>query len=1431
MSHKHPATRTLALAFSVLVVIATSIPALSQTAPSEGYDPLRQITAQLVKANLLIVQDVTGSMAYDIYSYTAPNGQHAHGRLNWETLNKSWGSASNGTVRFLAKRVSTNASLDVTVSNIVGVGNPGIYTWTYPGSTGPQFQHQPTGGTPIVYATSLPVLVYESGQYRLAYKCEATGTWTEGGKVPWSKTVGWYYNTRFNFNKCSTGWARGLYFTNPSRIMTVKNALGNSVYIGSDYTPPAVPSGGVPFDRWANATWNAGWSTWVSKGSTPAGPIITYTEAYKTMGADPASRSYKFEIEPGYELSDNKSPYDPTFKAGLTTPKNASTKVNWISDPNEPFPAFHTAAAPYNDMNGDPVRSPGLKSDGTTEIPAGNWSLGWPTDTAKYGTVTVRPPSDIIGKNASRVNFGLMTFSSSWKTGTFPYLFPIDVNDTNNVERLQAFLAAREDPNGTAVYSKVPVEAFPISSTYETKRLGLSVTGGTNTKVALEFAKTIIQATFDGGDLADNNNTWKLPADPKKTCQRTYGVILVTDGMSNTSNPNGGAWVDPSVDDNTDNTQRVSVDTSRSESNCPDKWSDYAAQKAHDIFSLELNKGGGVPVEKRYIYPRTWAIGISPLVGPCELDMIAYMGRTDASSPSGDAGFGGYHATRNPWLPKDTFSSTTGRYTFGGVATNPIDASAGTYDGPTGDRVWAPFASLQRPSVAGYPGTYTGTSSWTSNYGGKPYWQHYRGTYKAPGDLPGAWEAYLPAPDLQQPAVSGEKRKPHGHNAYFANNAQALSDAFAAIVNATATGDYATNAPVSGMSATAAEADIVFLPSTGFPNWRGHLYAFDTKKKPTASDYQKWDAGELLTLTESSARKIFTWNPADNSLVEVNIGNLTEAPLKSVAGMTPEVIDFIRGNDGAGNPRTWRLGPMVNSAPAIVARPGVWTQNTVVDHKPFQVAASSRDSLLWVGSNDGMLHAFRSKDGVEQIAIIPPSLLWKQVTLYNNFLEDPTFPSGQPPDVLDHVYGVSNSFRFGDVYFPSGSPAGYRTVGIVTLGAGGTELFAMDVTSVPKPDAASYPTSPVSILWAKTTGASSTGTTLQHLAQTYSIPAMAPVSSNTWRLVGGSGYNPDNKRENQGKSSFIDPRAYVLDPVDGTAKQTFSLSPLTTPAPFVGSQAFADAVLFDPKAKAYQDDNVALMGLQADLNGQIWFLYSDPASSASFNKAEVGIDVSTDILPQQSQPIYFNPAASGYGTGVTAGCVAYAFGSGALYERSTRITGSGIGTHPSFVPRLYLATGSKSSYYSKLPAANISPKVIAGSWTVKREDGSTRTVTFGKRTQMTGAPFMLVPKSGKGTSTALYLLYDPDEGCNGFSYVAIAEFEGSSSCTPTNVSWSAYEAGVGAASGFTIAGDKVLVSKSGIGEGERAGLYIPPNISAAIGGTAVPKIRWWKELK
>lgn len=1410
---------------------------------SEGYDPMRQITAQLVKANLLIVQDRTGSMQGDKFGYDIGDADgvttdgpdvspdNVTGRMFWERVlpnsTSTSSGGSTGAVPFAMVRTSNGASSATpNWGNIRGVGSPGIFYVRYDEATStatilntairefsfsfpwvsPTFPNYNNANN-TVRAVTMPLL---DSSNRLVYTCKPTGTWststgTPGTRLPWNTgstpaaAEYFQYNNQFDLTQCAMSiWQ--LRFDLPSRIANVKNALGNSVYLQEGYTPPPVTSAGKPVSRWPAPT------SWLySTTNFPSGnPWAWFNDATSTSllgkrayyqeGVNRPLNPNIFDFMIGYlfGLENNALRYDPT-PASAARNRVVATPT-WVKDPGRPFKAFYANGdvdLPVpNDENGDPV----LPAIPTRPLPASPpagrlakvWGIGMPRP--GFGTVgPFRKPQDVVGVNAERINFGLLAYSSD---GYYLHV-PIDTTDGNNVARFQAVMSLyRTSAETSNVSYTVPRRAVPVDPGSTESVSGLTAGGGTPTRTALQKAQGILPLVFDGGSVGDlslyvppsgsspDSFTWSQ-ADPKKLCNRPYGVVLVTDGHSNNSNPNSKNWIKPC---SSDPAQPNYGDTCTGSDDCPMNWASYAAQPANDIWVNGLTPGGGLPV----IRPRTWAIGISPTVGPCELSFIAYMGRTDASSPAGDAGFSGYDATKNPYLPDPAKP----------VDANPVGSSAaGTYDGPTGQRMWAKNTSK---------------------------------VYRAPSDVPAPWWGTDPA---AYPEVTG-----HGYNAFFATDAKALGEAFTTIVNATATGDYATNAPVSGMSAGAAE--MVYLPSTGFPSWEGHLYAFNTKKKPTEDGYLfpdwnggtcptcKGDAGAVLNATDASTRKIFTWDPSNgNALVELTAANL--ATIKAIAGttaFTSAVLDFVRGNDGAGNPRTWRLGPMINSAPAIVGPPGSWLQSTTVDHKSFQSANSGRDALLWVGSNHGMMHAFRIKDGVEQIALLPPGLLARQIDLYENFTNDkrsPKNPSGQPVGTADHIYGVANSFRFGDVY----NGTEFRTVGILTLGPGGTGIAAVDVTKVPRPDAKDYPSDPVSILWTKVPGTSTGSGQLPELKETWSIPAMAAASSSKWRLFAGSGFNPGNTRTAQTTSTgFIAPRAYVLDPASGAHLQTFSLTSKSSPSPYVGNQAFADAVFFDPRAKVYQDDNIAKMGLQADLNGQIWFIY-DSAGNLSYSSAKVGIDVSTT----QSQPIYYNPAASGYGA-TDAGCVAYAFGSGTLYERSDLVTGSLVGTAGNFIPRLYVATAKKDEMTNKLAAGNITGRAIGGDWNLS--DGDRVTVkTLGPRTQLTAPPFMLVPKSGTGSITALFLLYDPDDGCNGSSYVVKVDFEGSSSCTPQNATYTAYSAGVGAASGFTIAGDKVLVSKSGIGQGQRASLYEPPDIAASIGSSMTPRVRWWRELK
>lgn len=1207
-----------------------ALPCLAQT-QTEGYDPLRQITAQLMKANLLILQDITGSMAWfpDSSSPTPTKGDDSRGNLFWNT-----GNGYN--------QIKNHTFGSVFVPNVTK-----------------------EGAQDDTSATS---------------RCSS------------SPCRFWYYV---------------LTYEGPSRLATVKNALGNSIDLVTAYIPPLLQSQ-LTRALWLNAV-------------SPKTVTITPVPQDLTITGTAYVQAWLFTFDYG------------TY--GSPTKNNAGT------DPLTPFDPFDASNFPY-------------LSGGTCSV----------------GTCTYLPPQDIVGNNQEKVNWGLTTFSGSSATT----LVHIDaITETNkDLATLEDYLyfSGSTRPGGT--------------------KPGLTAGGGTDTITGFETATTEI--------------LFAANADPKVVlrCNRPYGVVLVTDGMSNSGNPGGNNWINPCGAGPTDCDQSAADD-------CPSNWAKYAAQQADNLYKNTAVGTFKIPV-------RTWTIGVSTAVGPCELDYIAYHGRTDAKSPKKDTGWSGYDAVNNPYIPDPT-------------KTEPADPrlsyTTSQYDGPAGQYYWNKDSTLTR-----------GTSTPT-------------------------YATILAAGKTFDAAVSAGKS--HGHNAFFATTAEDLVSAITDIVNATGTGDYTTSAPVAGAGAGA--SNIVTLPSTDFPNWQGHFYAYDSAVTKAAYDadntkcYQwrtscyggnstdnstnlciaclKWDAGYLLTepKTTAASRKIYTWNPASgNALVEVTATNLST--LQAIApGLTAAHVDFIRGNDGAGSPRPWRLGPMINSTPALIAAPLDYTQNTVTTvHKQFRIDQGSRTPVLWVGSNDGMLHGFRLSDGYEQVALLPPSLLGSQMTLYLNYKNPKGSATGQLPDTTKHVYGVANSLRFSDVYFKT-VPATFKTVGFLAVGPGGAELTAIDLTH-PSPGDYGYgfgdPSNPpVQILWRKTNG--SGANQLPGLFDSWSLPALAPVTVDTYRLLVGGGFNKTNT-----KSTNTNPVYYVLDPTDGTVKTTYTIPSINSPTPFVGNQAFADSVLLSTATKFYQEDNLADLGIQADLNGRIWFA----SGGSDFPNSAIGIDATAKVGGDQ-QPIYYPPAASGYGA-TGKGCDVFAFASGTLYERSTTVTGSAIGNSPNFEPSLYVAASLKPSTAGSPPSVpathilrlKINSLIAPACPSPKPGDPPCDTDPnagnhLNNASQVTGPPFLLVPRSGTGISKAFFLVYDPKDSCNGFSYIVELDVTNDPSCIPTVGTPVVYGGGVGAASGFTITADQVRVAQSGIGAGAKASISTVPNVTSTSGGTMSLVPQWWRELK
>jgi hypothetical protein len=1001
--------------------------------------------------------------------------------------------------------------------------------------------------------------------------------------------------------------------------------------------------------------------------------------------------------------------------------------------------------------------APGAPFSASWTVPDYSQSPHWEAliyDGSHSIDVNMRPtvlPKDVVGVNANYVNWGLMTFSTASltsQTGTAVRV-PVSADDSSTVQAAKV----------------TAIEAYMRPAAYG----GMTGSGSTNTSNALNVAKGSLRTTYTSGGPGGTK-------DPKAdSCGRVYAAILCTDGASNYCNPSNAE---------------------QSCSTVPSNWAVYPEGRTSELFLETKDTSSACTTADQTSIPvRTFVIGVAEGISRCELNLDAFFGRTDASSPNGDAGMA---------IEKD--------YT--------VVSGANQYRLPP--RVPSNFKSyfLAYRDLASLPTPLSTTA--TENY------SNYR-------------------------AVSASCTTGCKDYAYFASDPSALQGAFESIVGAIAAGDYTTSAPIA--SSALSTGTVALLASAEFPGWKGHLYAYDvtncdlsgcnTTVFPTpdcdhctgtaanpipAPPVFLWDAGTVLNGTIAADRKIYTWN-SSNQLVEVTAANA--ATLNSICGscgITSAVVDFIRGNDGSGNPRPWKLGSVVNSTPAVTQAVEVFRQGNLADHSTFESKYGTRTPLVWVGADDGMLHAFKLTDGSEVLALLPPNLLSKQAVLKANY--DPSKrPTGQPGLPKDHIYGVAGSARYGDVWFSSDSK--YKTVLILTEGPGGDLVAGIDVTSPVTGDPDSY--APV-ILWSKT------GADIAGLFKTWSTPSAGADTYDTWKGIMGAGFNPAST-----KSAQVDPKVFLFNPVDGSVSYTGTLGSLSSPSPWVGNQSFCDSVIYQMSAKAYYPDNLVDLGLQPDLNGRIWFI---PGSS--FASASVGINATAKA--GQQQPIYYPPAVSGY-----QNYDIYAFGSGTFYETAfandSRV-GLPSGTPAGFSPSLYLVTKDQTA-----GAATSSQilRVIINNDLYVPEDlsagpdplhplpcslpanqfltplGQTLCtlnthVKLGQRTQLSAPPALFVPIGSSGSPVAVFLLYDPDTAdCAGTSYIVKLSFDIVSGA-PHAKSTDVYGAGSGAASGFAVAGSAVIVAKSGVGSGSQASISKVPGLNPTEGLTN-PVPVWWREVK
>jgi type IV pilus assembly protein PilY1 len=216
-----------------------------------------------------------------------------------------------------------------------------------------------------------------------------------------------------------------------------------------------------------------------------------------------------------------------------------------------------------------------------------------------------------------------------------------------------------------------------------------------------------------------------------------------------------------------------------------------------------------------------------------------------------------------------------------------------------------------------------------------------------------------------------------------------------------------------------------FMPGT----WRGYLEAFAIPYVEGAQPV--WEAGALLAARNPQDRTIFTGLGSTPYIFDVgSAGDLSNA--LNVQLLNPaDIIRWVRGNDVQGyrDREGWVLGDIINSTPKLVGPPCSFYPEQ--DYQEFLTYYSNRPTMIYVGANDGMVHAFYAENGSEAWAFVPEFALPRlQYLVY--------------PDYC-HLYTCDQTVAVSDVKIGGV----WRTVLLGGGRGGGAGYYALDVTEPP----------------------------------------------------------------------------------------------------------------------------------------------------------------------------------------------------------------------------------------------------------------------------------------------------------------------------------------------------------------------------------------------
>ena len=359
-------------------------------------------------------------------------------------------------------------------------------------------------------------------------------------------------------------------------------------------------------------------------------------------------------------------------------------------------------------------------------------------------------------------------------------------------------------------------------------------------------------------------------------------------------------------------------------------------------------------------------------------------------------------------------------------------------------------------------------------------------------------------------------------------------------------------------------------------------------------------------LNSPANRTLVTWNGSAGAPFEW--ANLTSAQQTSLG--SSNVLQFLRGDrsnevGGSGTQayrsRTSVMGDVINASPVWIGPPAqgyaaTWSDylntsatqpengSSATSYPSFTSTYATRPNVVYSGSNDGIMHGFRTgsytsagayststvaNDGYEVMGYVPAAAI-SNLASYSNI-------------IYSHQYFVDATPGTGDLFYSNN----WHTWLVGGLGAGGQAIYALDVTNP------ATTTSTSSGNASETTAASqvvgewnasnisctyTNGSCGSDLGYTYGTPVVARFHNGKWGVIFGNGYNSST-----GVAAIF---VMMVDPSTG-AKTFYEYSTGYGPSKDPTSNSSNNGIYYTT-ATDLDGDNITDYIYAGDLFGNVW---------------------------------------------------------------------------------------------------------------------------------------------------------------------------------------------------------------------------------------------------